>query len=300
MTAETDPFNFVLVNVAEPADSIKAFGPDSVEAHQALQKADQMIALLVEKLKIKNVLDDINIVLTGVHGFVEISAEKIFNVKSILPRDSDAILFGNSPVLNINTTKGKEMEILLALKNAFLNTPTEKFNFYIRSKIPEYLHYKNSDRVGSIILVAEEGFAFEDVLRNFKTLDTEHKKPADLSNKYGQAGYDNSLESMQSLVILRGPGVERSQPGHGKPVNMIEAVDMFPLISHLLGLPEVPKSSGSVNAVRSLLKNPPSQSIEPIKKVKEKIPFGLHHLDLCYPHHDMLRSLRHQDSEEEY
>jgi len=83
MTAETDPLNFVLFNVAEPADSIRAFGPDSVEAHQALQKVDQMIALLVERLQSKGVLDNINIVLTGVHGFVEVSADKILNVKSI-------------------------------------------------------------------------------------------------------------------------------------------------------------------------------------------------------------------------
>merc|ERR1712110_844986 len=51
----------------------------------------------------------------------------------------------------------------------------------------------------------------------------------------------------------------------------IETVDMFPLLSHLLGLPEV-RSNGSLNAVRSLLKNPPSQSIEAIKKVIQKLP----------------------------
>ena len=138
MTAETDPLNFVLFNVAEPADSIRAFGPDSVEAHQALQKVDQMIALLVERLQTKGVLDNINIVLTGVHGFVEVSADKILNVKSILPTPSDGILFGHSPVLNIKHTKGNDLDILLALQTA----PTEKFDYYIRSKLPDSLHYK--------------------------------------------------------------------------------------------------------------------------------------------------------------
>ena len=266
MTAETDPLNFVLFNVVEPADSIKAYGPDSVEAHQALQKVDQMIALLVERLQTKGVLDDINIVLTGVHGFVEISADKILNVKSILPTPSDGILFGHSPVVNIKHTRGNDLDILLALQTA----PSEKFDYYIRSKFPDSLHYKHSDRVGIITLVAKEGFAFEDVFHEFKSLDTEHQRPADLSNKYGLAGYDNSLESMQSLVILRGPGVQRSQPGQ-QELTMIDTVDMFPLISHLLGIPEI-RSNGSLNAVRSLLINPPSQSIEAIKKVIEKIP----------------------------
>ena len=269
MTAETDPLNFVLFNVAQPSDSIKAFGPDSVEAHQALQKVDQMIALLVERLQAKGVLDEINIVLTGVHGFVEISADKIFNIKSILPSPSDGILFGHSPVLNINHTRGNDLDILLALQTAQSAQP-EKFEFYIRSKIPDSLHYRNSDRVGIITLVAKEGFAFEDVFHDFKTLETEHRRSSDLGNKYGLAGYDNRLETMQSLVILRGPGVQKSQPGQQEPT-MIETVDMFPLLSHLLGLPEV-RSNGSLNAVRSLLKNPPSQSIEAIKKVIQKLP----------------------------
>ena len=269
MTAETDPLNFVLFNVAQPSDSIKAFGPDSVEAHQALQKVDQMIALLVERLQAKGVLDEINIVLTGVHGFVEVSADKIFNVRSILPNPSaaDEILFGHSPVININHTGGKDLDILLALQTA---GQTEKFDYYIRSKIPDRLHYRDSDRVGIITLVAKEGFAFEDVFHDFKILETEHRRSSDLGNKYGLAGYDNSLESMQSLVILRGPGVQRVQPGQQEPT-MIQTVDMFPLLTHLLGVPEV-SSNGSLSAVRSLLRNPPSQSIEAIKKVIQKLP----------------------------
>ena len=50
---------------------------------------------------------------------------------------------------------------------------------------------------------------------------------------------------------------------------MIDAVDMFPLLCHLLGLPDI-KTNGSMNAVRGLLKFPPSQSIEAIKQVIEK------------------------------
>ena len=50
----------------------------------ALQKVDQMIALLVEKLKRSNLFDDINIVITGLHGFVEISADKVFDISQFI------------------------------------------------------------------------------------------------------------------------------------------------------------------------------------------------------------------------
>ena len=53
-------------------------------------------------------------------------------------------------------------------------------------------------------------------------------------------------------------------PEHSKP--RIQAVDVFPLLTHLLEIPSV-QSNGSMSAVRNLFKYPPSQSIEAIKKV---------------------------------
>ena len=172
LTAETDPLNLVLFHVGQPANCIRAFGPDSVEAHQALQKLDQLIALLVEKLQLKGVLDDINIVLTGVHGFVEVSADKVFNVRQFLPTHSEELLVGHSPVLNVKHTEKNDLDILFGLQKG----PTEKFDIHIQSKIPESFHYKNSDRVGVITLVAKEGYAFQDVFHDFKIQDTEHQR----------------------------------------------------------------------------------------------------------------------------
>ena len=53
-------------------------------------------------------------------------------------------------------------------------------------------------------------------------------------------------------------------PEHSRP--RIHAVDVFPLLTHLLEIPAV-QSNGSMSAVRNLFKYPPSQSIEAIKKV---------------------------------
>lgn len=53
-------------------------------------------------------------------------------------------------------------------------------------------------------------------------------------------------------------------PDHTKP--KIDAVDVFPLLSHLLELPNI-QTNGSMSAVRNILKYPPSQSIEAFKKV---------------------------------
>ena len=87
----------------------------------------------------------------------------------------------------------------------------DKFDIYIQNSIPDRFHYKHNDRVGAITLVAKETFAFSDVWKEFKKLDLEHKRPESLSNHYGLAGYDNDLDSMQSIIILHGPAIQRSQ-----------------------------------------------------------------------------------------
>jgi len=263
---EKDPMNFVLFNVYQPSICIQTYGPDSLEADQALQKVDQMIALLVEKLKLHKLFEDVNIIITGIHGYVDITADKVVDITQYIP--DPKLIVGHSPVLNIQHTEKNDLPIYTNL----LAAQKDKFDIYIQNSIPDRFHYKHNDRVGAITLVAKETFAFSDVWKEFKKLDLEHKRPESLSNHYGLAGYDNDLDSMQSIIILHGPGIQRSKtPDHIKPI--INAVDVFPLLSHLLELPDIP-NNGSLKTIRSLLKYPPSQSIEAIKKVIENYISG--------------------------
>jgi len=258
LSQKSDPVNLVLFNVNQPGQIIRTFGPESDEADFAVQKVDQMIANLIEQLQKKMIFDDVNIIITGCHGFTEVSTDKIFDISKYAdPKD----FIGHSPVININAGK-HELDTYAKLQKGDL----DKYDLYTKNLMPDRYHYKNNDRVDDIVLVAKEGFVFaSDFWAEVKQLNKEQKRPSDLNNKYGKAGYDNALDSMQSLIILHGPGV-LSQPGpeHLKP--RIDAVDVFPLLCHLLQLPHIP-SNGSLHAVRNLLSNPPSQSIEVIKKI---------------------------------
>ena len=168
-----------------------------------MSKLDQMIALFVENLKRSNLFDDLNIIVTGVHGFVEITADKVFDISKYVGSDADNIMVGHSPVINIQHTTKNDIIIYNNLQKG----PVDKYDIY-PSNVPDRLHYRDDDRVGVITLVAKEGFAFSDVWTDFKKLNEEHSRSESLTNKYGLAGYDNNLKSMQSLVILHGPGIE--------------------------------------------------------------------------------------------
>ena len=76
LSQNSDPVNFVLFNVKQPGQQIRAFGPESEEAGFAVQKVDEMIANLVEQLQEKKIFDDVNIIITGCHWFTEVSTDK--------------------------------------------------------------------------------------------------------------------------------------------------------------------------------------------------------------------------------
>jgi len=259
LSQKVDPVNFLMFYVNQPGEIIRTFGPESDEADFAVQKVDQMIANLVEQLHTNSLFDDINIVITGCHGFTEVSTDKVFDISGLA---DTSIFMGHSPVINIRPSEKQSLDTYAKLQTG----PLDKYDLYTKHLLPDRYHYKNNDRVSDIVLVAKEGFVFaSDFWADVKKLNKEQKRPDSLNNMYGKAGYDNTLESMQSLIILHGPGVQTNPgPEHLKP--MIDAVDVFPLLCHLLQIPPTP-SNGSLHAVRNLLNNPPSQSIEVIKKV---------------------------------
>ena len=176
---EKDPVNFVLFYVQQPGNYIRTFGPNGEEAGFALQKVDQMIALLVEELRRNKLYEEVNIVLTGAHGFAEITADKVFDITQYLPDKSEHVLVGHSPVLNIFHSENQDLNIYASLSKG----PRDLYDLYIHKDIPEDYHYKHNDRVGAMTLVAKEGFAFFDVWSDFKDLNSEHARKDLLENR---------------------------------------------------------------------------------------------------------------------
>ena len=60
-----------------------------------------------------------------------------------------------------------------------------------------------------------------------------------LSNTYGFSGYDNSLKSMESVLLVQGPQFTNSRLPQTVAAEdedaPIDAVHVFPLLCHLLG-----------------------------------------------------------------
>ena len=86
---------------------------------------------------------------------------------------------------------------------------------YYKENMPSVLNYKNNNRIGPIVAIANEGY----ILLN-----------SELSLK-GNHGFDNRLQSMRAIFLARGPDFK----GNVKlgPVNN---VDVYPLLCELVNV----------------------------------------------------------------
>jgi len=261
------PANLVLFKLDEPANQIRAFGPNSQEADLAVYKVDQFVGHLVGLLEGRGVLESTNLVVTGLHGFAELSAENVVDLTKLVDA-KDYSVYGLGPVVNLAPVQlEQELDIFAAL----IKGDSSKFVPYTRHGLPDRYKYKHNSRVSDIVLVAEEGVAFAHTFyTQVKQLNQRSKRMNLLSNKYGYAGYDNDLPSMQSFVLLKGPGVLKSQIAHQEKTEEINAVDVYPLLAHLIGI-TAGATNGSLEVVGKYLSNPPSPTVQVIKKAIDYI-----------------------------
>ncbi len=70
------------------------------------------------------------------------------------------------------------------------------------------------------------------------------KKPS-----LGEHGYDNADPQMQATFVAHGPAFEE-----GAMVPAFPNVDVYPLMTHLLGIPAMTANDGNYGAVKGMLK----------------------------------------------
>ena len=202
LARKEDPVELVLMYVEQPGTQIRSWGPESDQADFAVMKVDQLVALLMEQLSLAGLEDSVNLLVTGVHGFSEVSTDKVFDISGSVSHLS--YIHGHSPVLNIRPAKDEELDTYAKLQTS---SDKDKFDMYTRRLVPQEYHYSASSRVSEIVLVAKEGFAFAfDFWTEVKTLNRQAGRQASLDNKYGKAGYDPRLESMEAALLMMGPG----------------------------------------------------------------------------------------------
>ncbi len=108
-----------------------------------------------------------------------------------------------------------------------------------KHRVPARLHYGSNPRVPQLLCLA-------DVHWRITTSANAARHRGRLS--VGNHGYDNADPSMQAIFIAHGPAFRA-----GAKVPAFANVDVYPLMTHLLGLPAA-ANDGNYDAVKGMLK----------------------------------------------
>ncbi|XP_074483950.1 bis(5'-adenosyl)-triphosphatase enpp4 [Sebastes fasciatus] len=213
----------------EPDSSGHLYGPDNITAMgKVLEEVDDNIGLLVSELKRTGLWGRINLVLTSDHGMVQCSSERLILLDKCVHPDTYKLV-DQTPVAAIIPLKVADTaDIFKQLSKCHAHMTA-----YLKSDIPDRLHYRNNERIQPIILIADEGWS---ILQR-----------GDHPPHLGNHGYDNSLPSMHPFMAASGPSFRR-----GYRMSSMQSVDIYPLMCHLLSVPPRP-NNGSLTQARCLL-----------------------------------------------
>ncbi len=126
-------------------------------------------------------------------------------------------------------------------------------------------HYKDSPRVGSIVLVAHKGFVFAKDFNPFvREVSASYGRPQELSTVYGWNGYDPKSGSMRTPLIVSGPAFRKGLGIVGGSGNSSwsapTTIHLFPLLCKVLDLLDAcSKRNGSLEnavAIQDILEAP--------------------------------------------
>ena len=200
---------------------------------RAAQSLDASLGQLLDGVDALPIRHRIYLLLTSDHGMAETSAEQAVRLDTLI--DPARVRVGFSgPVASLHVTDAGDAR---AIRDQ-INQRLTHGRAYLREEIPERLHYRANPRIGDILILMDEGWR----------LTTSVVTRALIQKQWGDHGWDNGLESMRAIFILAGPGI-----GQGITIPEVENIDVYPLMTELLGLRAASDIDGRAGWIRSLV-----------------------------------------------
>ncbi|XP_045195112.2 ectonucleotide pyrophosphatase/phosphodiesterase family member 5-like [Mercenaria mercenaria] len=242
-TDKNNPINLGLLYFLEPDETAHASGAGSKNVTDLI-KGDLNGALgyLFQRLKENNLFDEMNIILTADHGFVNYTKDKAVLLNNYLNSSwyktgaEDFRKNGNRISVNIFPEDGQEENILKALRNVKYLKVYKKGDSDLVS-----LHYNSSDRIAPVVITgSEEGVTI---------YPTEADRDFHTTGLVGVHGYNPHLvPDMRPFFVAMGPTFKKDYVSEH-----FNSVDIYPLMCSILGIEPAP-NNGSFGNVKGILR----------------------------------------------
>lgn len=207
------------------------YGPDSPEYAAAIVQVDTAIGRLLDGLAARDLDDSTNLIVVSDHGMAQVPDGQTIAVEDMVdPAIASNVSTGQS--IGFAPLPGKQPAAEAILLGAHAN-----YDCWTRQTLPARWEYGSNPRIPPIICQMHEGW---NALTRERLAE---RKPGDR----GSHGYDNALPSMRAIFIARGPSFKQ-----GATLPGFDNVDLYPLMTRLLGIPAAPNDGNPETLVPAL------------------------------------------------
>ncbi|WP_305804464.1 ectonucleotide pyrophosphatase/phosphodiesterase [Stenotrophomonas sp. YIM B06876] len=194
-------------------------GPESAEYAAAVTEVDASLGRLLAGMQQRGVLERTNIIVVSDHGMATVKDGHVIAIEDMVaPEVAKVVTTGQT--LGFTPLPGKQAEAEQRLLGAH-----ERYDCWKREQLPARWHYGKNPRVPPLVCQMHEGW-------NALSRASIAKRTA---GDRGSHGYDPALPSMQAVFVARGPSFRQ-----GKQLPTFDNVDVYPLLTRLIGIPAAP------------------------------------------------------------
>jgi predicted AlkP superfamily pyrophosphatase or phosphodiesterase len=207
-------------------------GPDVEKAVIAM---DAALGTLLDGIEALPNRDRVILLLTSDHGMADTSAAQTVQLSSVVDTSNIRPSF-SGPVTGLHVSGGPENAERVRDR---LNAKLTHGHAYLRQDLPERYHLRETPRAGDVIVVMDEGW----------TMATSIINRGLIQNTWGEHGWAPDVASMRAIFLIAGPGIRK-----GVTIPEVENVDVYPLMTELLGLKPAAGIDGRAGRISALVR----------------------------------------------
>ena len=207
-------------------------GPDAAEVDSAVAAMDLLVGRLLDGIERLPVAGRVNVVLVSDHGMVGVPEENTIHLDDLVDLHDVRVLNNTTQaLLYFDGDEARTWEVYDALTERLTNATA-----YLREETPAHWHYRESRRIGELVVAAEPGW----VLR------TRDGRPW---RGGGMHGWEPRDRRMHGIFLAAGPGIQR-----GVTLPAFENVHVHPFLARLLQIEPAAGIDGRVDVLEPVLR----------------------------------------------
>ncbi|KAK6327165.1 hypothetical protein J4Q44_G00028100 [Coregonus suidteri] len=241
------PVPYVYAMHSEQPDTFgHKLGPMSTELNNPLKEIDKIMGQLMDGLKQMKLHRCVNIIMVGDHGMEEAHCDRTEFLSSYMPSTVDDIILipGSLGRIRSRYPNNPKYDAKSVVANLTCKKTDQHFKPYLKQHLPKRLHYTNNRRIEDIHLLVERKWH---IARKSPEGGKRHPGKCGFA---GDHGYDNKINSMQTIFLGYGPMFKFKTK-----VPVFENIELYNVMCDLLGLKPAP-NNGTHGSLNHLLKSP--------------------------------------------